>query len=41
VFTPQQEPEVFRGDRSLKVLEGMNLTLTAERVFAWLKVSKY
>jgi Uma2 family endonuclease len=40
LFSPQQEPDVCRGDRQLRVLEGVNLTLTAEQVFAWLKVGK-
>jgi len=37
-FTPQQEPEVCRGDRQLKVMEGVQLTLTAQQIFDWLKV---
>ena len=37
-FTPQQEPEVCRGNRELKVIEGVQLKLTAQQIFAWLKV---
>ncbi len=40
ILTPDRTPEVCRGDRPLIVLEGINLTLTAEQVFAWLKVGK-
>lgn len=40
IFIPQQEPDICRGDRQLRVLEGVNLTLTAEQVFAWLKMSQ-
>lgn len=39
-FTPQQEPEVCRGSRQLKVIEGVRLTLTAQQIFAWLKVGQ-
>lgn len=39
-FTPRQEPTVYRGNRQLLVLEGIDLTLTAEQVFAWLKVGR-
>ncbi|MBE9129950.1 MULTISPECIES: Uma2 family endonuclease [unclassified Coleofasciculus] len=40
MFAPHQEPKVGRGDCLLLVIEGINLTLTAEQVFAWLKVGK-
>ncbi|WP_427162210.1 Uma2 family endonuclease [Aliinostoc sp. HNIBRCY26] len=40
VFTPQQEPEVMRGDRQLTMIPGVNLTLTAQQIFVWLKVDK-
>jgi Uma2 family endonuclease len=39
-FTPQQEPEVCRGDRALKVIEGVKLNLTAQQIFAWLKIGQ-
>ncbi len=38
IFTPQQEPKICRGSTQLKVLEGIDLTLSAEEVFGWLKV---
>ncbi|MFQ3627671.1 MAG: Uma2 family endonuclease [Cyanobacteriota bacterium] len=40
IFTPQQEPEVYRGDRQLKVIAGVQLTLTPQQIFAWLKVGQ-
>jgi hypothetical protein len=39
-FTLQREPEVFRGDRALPVLAGVDLTLTATQVFEWLQVKR-
>lgn len=39
-FTPQQEPEVCRGDRQLKVIAGVQLTLTPQQIFAWLKLGQ-
>jgi Uma2 family endonuclease len=39
-FTPQQEPEVCRGDRQLKVIEEIQLTLTPQQIFAWLKIGQ-
>ncbi len=41
IFAPQQEPEVCRGNQQLRVLEGVDLILTAEQVFGWLKVGKH
>jgi len=40
IFAPQQEPNVCRGDRPLQVLEGLNLALTANQIFAWLKMGQ-
>jgi len=40
IFSPQQEPNVFRGSCQLQILEDINLELTAEQVFAWLKIGK-
>jgi Uma2 family endonuclease len=40
IFTPQQEPEVCRGDRQLKVIAGVQLTLTPQQIFAWLKLGQ-
>jgi Uma2 family endonuclease len=38
IFIPQQEPAVCRGDQQLEVIEGVQLTLTPQQIFAWLKV---
>lgn len=40
MFTPQQQPEVYRGDRQLPVIAGVQLTLTPQQIFAWLKVGQ-
>ncbi len=40
ILTPRQEPRVYRGSHQLLVLKDINLTLTAEQVFAWLKVGR-
>ncbi len=40
VFLPQQQPELCRGSDVLTVLDGMELSLTAEQVFSWLKMAK-
>ena len=40
IFTPHQEPGVYRGSRQLLVLGDIDLTLTAEQVFEWLKVGR-
>lgn len=40
IFTPQQAPNVYRGEHSLKVIEDIQLTLTAQQIFAWLKVGQ-
>jgi len=40
MFTPQQEPEVCRGDHQLKVIAGVELILTPQQIFAWLKVGQ-
>lgn len=39
IFTPQREPKICRASNQLEVLEGIDLTLSAQDVFAWLKVS--
>ncbi|MFS8842214.1 Uma2 family endonuclease [Synechococcus sp. W55.2] len=33
VFAPQQEPEICRGDRQLKVIDGIQLALTPQQIF--------
>jgi len=38
IFTPQSEPKICRGSTQIKVLEGIDLILSAEEVFGWLKV---
>jgi Uma2 family endonuclease len=40
IFAPRQEPKVCRGACQLQVVEGVHLELTAEQVFAWLKIDK-
>ncbi|MGB3691248.1 MAG: Uma2 family endonuclease [Spirulinaceae cyanobacterium] len=39
VFRPEQQPEFLQGGRLLSGLENINLELTVEAVFAWLKMS--
>jgi hypothetical protein len=39
VFLPQQQPTLFRGNTPLPVLMTVDLALTADRVFAWLRMS--
>jgi len=38
VFQPRQQPELHYGQENLAVLEGVELTLTVEQVFSWLKM---
>ncbi|MFO5527697.1 MAG: Uma2 family endonuclease [Cuspidothrix sp.] len=38
VFRPQQQPELFRDDQQLPVLENIDLQLTVNEIFAWLKM---
>lgn len=38
VFQPQQQPELFHQDDKLNVLEGVELDLTANQLFNWLKM---
>ncbi len=38
VFAPKQQPELRYGKDDLIVLEGINLNLTVEQVFNWLKM---
>jgi len=40
IFAPHQEPNVCRGVCQLQALDGVDLELTAEQVFAWLKIDK-
>jgi len=38
VFQPQQQPEFFHRKERLMVLEGVELELTVEQVFGWLRM---
>lgn len=38
VFQPQQQPELLHGKDNLLVLDGIELNLTVEQVFHWLKM---
>ena len=38
IFLPNQQPELFTGSDKLTVLDGIDIQLTAEEVFAWLKM---
>jgi Uma2 family endonuclease len=40
VFLPKQQPELCRDSNTLTVLDGIELSLTAEQVFSWLKMGK-
>jgi len=40
IFAPQQEPNPCRGSQQLRVLAGIDMRLTAEQVFGWLKVDR-
>ncbi|MBW4444034.1 MAG: Uma2 family endonuclease [Plectolyngbya sp. WJT66-NPBG17] len=39
-FMPQQEPDVYRVDRQLPVIEGVDLNLTTQQLFSWLKIAR-
>ncbi|MGB6301936.1 MAG: Uma2 family endonuclease [Rivularia sp. (in: cyanobacteria)] len=38
IFLPNQQPKLFKGSDKLTVLDGIDLELTAEEVFSWLKM---
>jgi Uma2 family endonuclease len=40
IFAPQQDPNVCRGAARLQILTGIDWELTAEQVFAWLKIGQ-
>ena len=40
ILTPQQEPKICRANTQLKILEGIDLTLSTDDVFGWLKISE-
>lgn len=39
IFQPQQQPELFQQQQQLMVLQGIELALTADQVFGWLKMA--
>jgi Uma2 family endonuclease len=39
VFSPQKEPDIYRGDRLLKLINGVEVSLTAKEIFGWLKIA--
>ncbi|WP_293112690.1 Uma2 family endonuclease [Moorena sp. SIO4G3] len=39
VFRPGQEPELLLGSNHPSVLDDINLELTVDRIFGWLKMS--
>jgi Uma2 family endonuclease len=39
IFLPNRQPEICQGNDSLLLLEGIELELTAEQVFNWLKMA--
>jgi Uma2 family endonuclease len=40
IFAPHQAPEVYRGDSQLIAIAGIDLVLTAEQVYDWLKIGR-
>ncbi len=38
IFLPNRQPKLFKGSDKLTVLDGIDLELTAEEVFGWLKM---
>lgn len=40
IFLPNRQPELFQGNELLAVLDGIDLQLTAERIFNWLKMGR-
>ncbi len=38
VFLPNQQPEILQGGDRLPLVEGIEIELTADRVFGWLKM---
>ncbi len=40
IFAPQEEPNLCRGSQQLPVLAGIDMMITAEQVFGWLKVGQ-
>lgn len=40
VFQPQQTPAVYRHNQQLPILKEINLELTPDQIFAWLKIKR-
>ena len=40
IFLPNRQPELFQGNELLTVLDGIDLQLTAEQIFNWLKMGR-
>lgn len=40
IFLPDRQPELFQGNELLAVLNDIDLQLTAEQIFNWLKMGK-
>ena len=38
IFLPNQQPELYQGSHRLAVLDGIDLELTAEQIFGWLRM---
>jgi Uma2 family endonuclease len=38
IFLPNQQPELCQGSEGLAVLDGVDLQLTAEQIFGWLRM---
>ncbi|MFE1748341.1 Uma2 family endonuclease [Coleofasciculus sp. H7-2] len=38
IFLPNQQPELYQGSDRLAVLDGIDLELTAEQIFGWLRM---
>jgi len=38
VFEPRQQPELYQGRDRVPVLENINVDLTVEQIFTWLKM---
>ena len=39
VFERQKQPQLFRSQDNLKMIDGIELKLTTEQIFNWLKMN--
>ncbi|MDJ0599099.1 MAG: Uma2 family endonuclease [Crocosphaera sp.] len=39
VFLPKKEPDIYRSDRILPLIDNININLTPNQVFSWLKIN--